>query len=105
MAYKNYEDQKKAWRKHYAENKDKYRQRNIDRREKIRRFLASLKEGKSCSKCGGFFPAKALDWHHRNPKEKEFSISNAINRSFSEERILAEVAKCDLICANCHRTF
>ena len=42
-----------------------------------------------------------LDFHHANPKEKEFAISDAIRCKF--ENILPEMEKCDILCANCHR--
>ncbi len=43
-----------------------------------------------------------LEFHHRDPRSKEFAIgSDGIPRS--RERVRAELAKCDLLCANCHR--
>lgn len=41
-------------------------------------------------------------FHHRDPREKEITISEAMRRSFGRARILAEIAKCDVLCANCH---
>ena len=42
----------------------------------------------------------ALHFHHRNPAEKDFSISGAHARSWVS--ISGELDKCDLVCANCH---
>jgi hypothetical protein len=64
-------------------------------------WLDSLKANKSC-KCGESNPF-CLDWHHRNPDEKSFCISRARNCRKSRATILEEIAKCDLVCANCHR--
>jgi hypothetical protein len=43
-----------------------------------------------------------LQFHHRNPREKDFTISNACSWGWSIERILKEMEKCDVLCANCH---
>ena len=57
---------------------------------------------KSPCKCGESDPI-ALDFHHRNPEEKEFNIGQALTRRVSLVKLLEEVAKCDVMCANCHR--
>jgi hypothetical protein len=52
--------------------------------------------------CGEEHPA-ALDFHHRNPKEKRFNISVAVaHRDIPDDEIRAEIAKCDVLCRNCH---
>ena len=43
----------------------------------------------------------ALVFHHRDPKEKDFSLSSHRSRSF--ENLKIETAKCVLLCVNCHR--
>jgi len=55
-----------------------------------------------CADCGGSFPPCAMDFDHRSSELKEFGVTRMIGRS-GTERILAEVAKCDIVCANCHR--
>ena len=53
--------------------------------------------------CDESHPA-CLDFHHRDPREKVMILSKVTNqRGWSIERILAEIAKCEVICANCHR--
>lgn len=64
-------------------------------------FYRSLKEGKSCKKCGETNPA-CLDFHHRDGEEKEVNIGHR-GRYLSRKRLLLEVAKCDILCVNCHR--
>lgn len=59
-------------------------------------------KGGKCQRCGGVFPSAVYDLHHRDPKEKEFSIG-AVILAKSEQAILKEAEKCDLLCANCHR--
>jgi hypothetical protein len=54
-----------------------------------------------CLDCGESRPA-TLQWDHRDPSLKEFGISDAIRQGHSKKRILEEMAKCDVRCANCH---
>src|SRR6476661_3498495 len=56
----------------------------------------------ACADCGGTFPQCAMDFDHRDPTTKTRSVTRMISRA-SIERILVEVAKCDIVCANCHR--
>lgn len=74
-------------------------------RKRIREFKrqrkAQWKMGLSCQTCGENHPA-CLDFHHRDPKEKDFDISHAIDVGVSDELIAVEVAKCDVLCRNCH---
>jgi hypothetical protein len=55
-----------------------------------------------CGDCGGRFAACSMDFDHRNPDEKVSRVPTLIGRA-GDARILAEVAKCDIVCANCHR--
>jgi hypothetical protein len=62
-------------------------------------WLNSLKNV-SCADCEGYFPPEAMDFDHvRGKKVKQISCMKGMKR----ERILFEIAKCDLICTNCHR--
>ena len=57
--------------------------------------------GGSCSLCGYDRYAGALQFHHLDPEVKSFSLSErGISRSLAKARL--EVAKCILVCANCH---
>ena len=73
------------------------------RKRKIKNMLIEYKGGK-CQKCGYDKCQGALQFHHRNPQEKEFGLSNfnLNDTNFSIEKIYEEVDKCDLLCANCH---
>lgn len=64
-------------------------------------FYWTLKSLFRCMDCGEHRPA-CLDFHHRNPEEKCMGIGQKA-RTVSREALLAEVMKCDVICANCHR--
>jgi hypothetical protein len=58
-------------------------------------------KGAPCSDCGGIFHPAAMQWDHRSGTTKLFDVSDGLAR-YSREAILAEIAKCDLVCANCH---
>lgn len=59
--------------------------------------------GGSCRTCGYNKCIDALEFHHRDSQEKDFAISKAMVCIRSWEHIQTELAKCDLLCANCHR--
>lgn len=60
--------------------------------------LVNLKGG-ACQACGYNKSLRALVFHHRDPKLKDFSLSSA-GRGI--EAAIQEVEKCDLLCSNCH---
>ena len=68
-------------------------------RKKAKIILVEYKGGK-CEKCGYNKCIDALDFHHLDPKEKDFNVGG---KSFNLERLKKEVDKCVLVCANCHR--
>jgi hypothetical protein len=65
-------------------------------------FLAKIKEnrGGKCQRCGYNTCIKALEFHHLDPSQKDFTISND---HFKLKDAIEESKKCILICANCHR--
>jgi hypothetical protein len=69
-------------------------------------WLISLKTGKPCTDCGRVFPHQVMQWDHRPGTEKLGEISGEFRKRPRDE-VLAEIAKCDLVCTNCHaiRTF
>jgi len=45
-----------------------------------------------------------MDFDHRFPDEKSFNIGrDALAGRCSLEQLEREIAKCDVVCANCHR--
>ena len=59
--------------------------------------------GGKCCICGYDKCNAALEFHHVNPKTKLFGISQTGALTYSLSKQLAEVKKCVLVCANCHR--
>ena len=58
--------------------------------------------GSKCADCDTIYPPCVMDAHHRDPSTKEFAL-NLTHMNTAWHRIVAEAAKCDLLCANCHR--
>ena len=65
-----------------------------------RRLRAVQELGGRCVKCGFERFSCALDIHHKNPSEKDPNFRSM--RGWSWEHILPELAKCVLLCKNCH---
>jgi hypothetical protein len=66
----------------------------------IRAFVFAYKSQHPCVDCGEADPV-CLDFDHRDPALKVFAVARAFD--FSLKRVQAEIAKCDVRCANCHR--
>lgn len=93
---KNREYQKRWYRK----NRLVQIERNKANRKRKMDWLWNYKANLSCE-CGENHPA-TLDFHHRDESTKDGNISEMI-LDWSIERVLEEIAKCDVMCANCHR--
>lgn len=71
------------------------------RRKKIRQMAVEYL-GECCQICGYSKYIFALDFHHRDPKTKEFGLSErGLTRSWEKTKL--ELDKCILVCSNCHR--
>lgn len=71
------------------------------RRKKVRQMAVEFKGGK-CQRCGYNRCIDALEFHHLESSKKDFGISDkGYTRSW--KKIQAELDKCQLVCANCHR--
>jgi hypothetical protein len=80
---------------------DRERQTKLIRRRKLSRWLVELKSSLLCARCGENHPA-CLQFHHPDPVAKEMSVCDAVRRGWSHARILVELNKCEVLCANCH---
>lgn len=83
-------------------NPEKVVQIHRNLRKSRRAWLDAQKEGRICARCGESDPA-CLDFHHRDPKQKLFSLAAVSTHAWAIAKMQAEIEKCDLICANCHR--
>jgi len=84
-------------KKDYSKYRKKYWREQIKHRGV--QFLGGV-----CRNCGGAFEDCCYDFHHLNPKEKDFTIGNVqTNGAKSWFKVRDELKKCVLLCANCHR--
>jgi hypothetical protein len=91
------EANRKEW---YTQNKESVLAKQ--REKKRHRKLEAIKYlGGVCSDCHGTFHPSIYEFHHRDPSEKDRDPSKLLQLKW--ERIVAELDKCDLLCANCHR--
>lgn len=58
-----------------------------------------------CAVCGYNRCKAAIDFHHLDPQEKDFVLSDARGSNFSREKLIAELEKCVPLCCRCHREF
>lgn len=58
--------------------------------------------GTAACSCGEDHPA-VLDFHHRDPAEKSFTLASGERSKHSDAEIRTELDKCDVLCSNCHR--
>jgi hypothetical protein len=82
------------------EYREALRESNRRVRQKTREWLRDYKSRLSCIKCGESHPG-CLDFHHKDPTQKDRAISQ--RSSWSIKKLKAEIEKCEVLCANCHR--
>ena len=87
----------KKWREANLDYiKQKQREDKRDRKNKAIEYL-----GGKCSKCENTFHPAVYEFHHLDPTTKERDPSKMLSLRWA--RVTAELDKCVLLCANCHR--
>ena len=91
---------------HYEKYREHYLQRAKQRRHQLRadfhkRMLDYLSD-KSCLICGED-DIRVLEFDHIVPSEKRFDISQGVRLGYNWDEIYQEIAKCRILCANCHK--
>jgi hypothetical protein len=87
----------KAWWE-LPENGNAARQRRANQKRVA--LLASIKDV-PCADCDERFPPECMDFDHRPDEVKKFTVGPG--RRVGIDRLMAEIAKCDIVCSNCHR--
>ena len=88
----------KGW---YRGHKEEVIEKRKRQQREIKRWYANYKTTLCCMICGEKHPA-CLQFHHRNREEKSFNVGDMAMRPSSKSRLINEIAKCDVLCVNCH---
>jgi hypothetical protein len=72
------------------------------RKRELMDWYKALKSGRSCVDCGTCYVACQLDFDHLPQFQKRDEVSHMVRTGLAKETIEAEVAKCQLVCKNCH---
>jgi hypothetical protein len=102
LPYKDEGLQKLAQHEHYLRNKKYFKERTRLRRKQQRAWFQELKSKLVCSNCPEP-DSICLDFHHLDPKDKSDTVSKLAAELRNKEIILKEIAKCIVLCSNCHR--
>lgn len=86
--------------RYYKKNPSYYKRKSREQHRLIQETVREIKSTNPCKDCGKIFPYYCMDFDHL--RDKEFCISMHGRRT-SLNKILLEIAKCDLVCAVCHR--
>lgn len=102
MAYKNKSDMAKYHREvWWPKNKERRLELNNAYKEANKQKYQDWKAQQKCAVCSES-ETVCLDLHHKDPTQKDFSIS-AKAKSTSWKKLQLEIDKCVVLCSNCHR--
>ena len=76
--------------------------RSLQRRSRLRSWVNEQKRASGCRECEETDP-RCLDFHHVDPESKTRAIGEMITHGHGRESLRAEMEKCVVLCANCHR--
>lgn len=115
MPYKDKQKQKEAQHRSYLRHREKIKRDKLtpEAKEARREWAVQsyqrkaercheIKEENPCVDCGKEYPYYVMDFDHVRG-EKVASVSALLSNGFSWKVIEEEIAKCDIVCANCHR--
>lgn len=95
------ECRKKWFKNHYSKKKEYYVKKSKEQRLEFSSKFQEFKSTLSCHFCGES-ESCCLDFHHLDPKEKDINVSELVSHK-NWDKLMTEVNKCVVLCANCHR--
>ena len=96
------ECKRKYDRDYFQEHKENRMKLVSKRKQETREWFQDYLQDKKCMLCG-FDHLGALEFHHRDPSKKFDTICNMVSKKgYSKAKIMIEINKCDILCANCH---
>ena len=88
-------------RRYNQAHREDYARTHAKKEQELREFVDELRKA-PCTDCGKTYPPVCMDFDHVTG-DKTMGICKMIYNRVSKERLLTEIAKCELVCANCHR--
>lgn len=106
MPYKDSARQKEYLRQYHlatwSSRKDKHRVVQQDRKLSLVEWFRVYKKTLVCARCGEN-DYRCLDFHHTDQSTKDREVAKLVVEGYSIARIMSEIEKCIILCANCHR--
>ena len=93
---------KPKWKVYYENNKDLVQQRNRNRLRLHTLRLNYIQRRATCTHCG-IWDYTVLEFNHKPGVDKLFNIGRTKSKSKAWSKIINEVRKCEILCANCHK--
>lgn len=98
---------KASWRRSYNQRPEVQARTRAVANERIQRCKNVIAQAKAlpCADCGNSYPVCVMDFDHVRG-EKQFTIASFTGKPLTDRKLsllLEEIAKCDVVCANCHR--
>lgn len=104
MPYKDVQKRRDAVNRHYRNNKEYYKAKakkaKASQRLSLRKLIFDFK-AVPCMDCGQRYPTYVMQFDHVSGN-KEFDIANAVSNGLSTKKVIEEINKCEIVCANCH---
>lgn len=95
----------KRSKKHYLDNKEEHRKNVKKRKDSLlkdnKNKIMNILINSSCTDCGNI-DHRTFEFDHVNG-DKVSNVSTLLGCGFSWDKIKAEIDKCEIVCANCHR--
>ena len=102
MPYKDLEKKREAQRRFYRNHSTKCKADILTNKQNMVKWFQEYRNTLQCIKCGEAH-GYCLEFHHPNGRgEQDFCISLLPRKGWGKARIIAEIAKCDVLCRNCH---
>jgi hypothetical protein len=91
---------------YYARRSPEKKTRKVElqaaRKRAIAAAVRAYKAERGCMDCPERDPI-VLEFDHRDPAAKSFNVGDVTQHGYALSRVMAEIDKCDVVCANCHR--
>lgn len=76
---------------------------NTTNRIAANKFMTAMAKAIPCTDCSSRYPTHVMDFDHLNPEDKKHLVSNISSKNYKTSKVFAEILKCEVVCANCHR--